>query len=408
MADTTTSAKAPLQVPGEAKREKTGTLSSVPLTPESLLLDAKQLYGLIDEHGAQNDREGHIAEPVVEALHHGGMFKALAPQELGGAEMAPRQLMDLYRSLAYADPSTGWVTMAIALSTGLAGAFFDRATAEELFATSRLGIAGQGTRAGDAERVSGGYLVSGKWAFASGIKHSTHLHTAAADTSTGETRFFIIPVEKVNFIDNWNVMGLRGTGSIDYTLDRVFVPAEYSYPSLSTAPTTGGALYQLGIGNFASINHGAWALGVGRRLLDELSSSVKQKAGRAGSQAENSSFHEQYASAEMRLRGAQALLYEVWEEIEADVYAGKPLSIRLETLNRAALCHATWTLDDVAGFVFQSGGSESLREGTLQRIYRDVHGGTQHISSSPMILQATGRQLAGLAEGQKWVHFNLK
>lgn len=365
------------------------------------------LFELVDSYGAQNDVEGRVAEPVIEALYACGAIGVLTPRELGGSEMTPRQAMDVYRTLSYADPSTGWVAMALNLSTGFAGAFFERSAAEELFSTPRLGIAGQGTRAGRAEPVEGGYLVSGQWSFASGIKHATHLHTAAADTKTGETRFFIVPVAEVDFVDNWNVLGLRATGSIDYTLDNTFVRTEFSYPSLSTSPNTGGWLYHVGIGNFASINHGAWALGVGRRLLDELAKSVQSKTGRAGAWIDNPSFHEQFANAELRLRSAHALLYTVWEEIEEVLSGGDRMSVRQETLNRAALCNATEALDEIAGFVYRSAGSDALRQGVIQRLYRDVHGGTQHISSSPVILQSAGRQLAGLAEGQKWVHFQL-
>jgi indole-3-acetate monooxygenase len=384
------------------------------LTAENRTGDASEviaavsgLFELIDSYGEQNDREGRIAEPVVDALFGSGAVGILTPRKLGGAEATPRQAMDVYRTLAYADPSTGWVTMALALSTGLAGAFFEEDAVGELFSTPRLGIAGQGTRAGEAEPVEGGYLVTGEWSFASGIKHATHLHTAARDTKTGQTRFFIVPVDQVEFVDNWDVLGLRGTGSIDYRLDHKFVRTEFSYPSLSTEPLRGGSLYRIGIGNFASINHGAWALGVGRRLLDELAAMVRSKAGRAGSQAESQSFHEQYAEAELKLRAAQALLYEVWDEIEQVLDAGEPIPVRLDTLNRAALYNATWRLDEIAGFVFRSAGTTALRSGTLQRLYRDVHGGTQHISSSPMILQSAGRYLAGLAEGQRWVHFQL-
>jgi hypothetical protein len=64
-------------------------------------------------------------------------------------------------------------------------------------------------------------------------------------------------------------------------------------------------------------------------------------------------------------------------------------------------------MDEIAGFVFRSMGTTALRAGAPQRLYRDVHGGTQHISSSPMILQSAGRQLAGLAEGEQWSHFQL-
>lgn len=377
------------------------------LSSAEVLSAVEAMKDLVDSFGAENDKAGRIAEPVIDELLASGVFRLLTPREFGGCEATPREAMDVYRTLAYADPSTGWVTMAITMVTGLAAAFFDKETARELLATPRLGIAGQGTRAGSAVPVDGGYRVTGQWQFASGIKHSTHLHTAAADTETGETRFFIIPVEKVTFIENWDVLGLRGTGSIDYTLDDVFVEKRYSYPSLSTDPVTGGWVYRVGIGNFASINHGAWALGVGRRLLDELAASVQQKAGRAGSAAEDIAFHEHYANAELRLRSAHALLYSTWEEIEAKLSQGEPMGVRLETLNRAALCNATEALDEIAGFVFRAAGTASLRSGTLQRIYRDVHGGTQHISSSPVILQSAGRQLAGLAEGQRWNHFKL-
>ena len=385
------------------------TTSAAPgFDADEVLRRVRDLHDLVDRHGEENDRAGRIAEPVVEAIYASGAVYALTPRELGGSEMTPRQAMEAYRALSYADPSTGWVTMALALATGLAGAFFDRDTAVELFSTPRLGIAGQGTRAGTAVPVPGGHLVSGAWSFASGIKHATHLHTAAQDTETGEPRFFIVPVEQVSFVDNWDVMGLRGTGSIDYTLSDAFVPTEYSYPTLSREPVTGGDLYRIGIGNFAGLNHGPWALGVGRRLLDELSATVRAKAGDPGGLAHSDAFAEQYATAEVKLRAASALLAEVWEQIEATLAAGDAIPLRLETLNRVALNNCTWSVHEIAQFVYTTSGSAALRQGTVQRLFRDVHGGTQHISSSPMILRAAGRELAGLAEGQRWVHFSLK
>jgi alkylation response protein AidB-like acyl-CoA dehydrogenase len=376
-------------------------------SPQEVLNAVEEIADFVASFGEENDREGRIAEPVIERLYETGAMGILVPRELGGSEATPRQAMDLYRTLAYADPSTGWVTMAIAMVTGLAGAFFDRDTAEELFRTPRLGIAGQGTRPGNAVPVDGGHLVSGEWQFASGIKHSTHLHTAARDTVTGETRFFIIPVGEVEFVENWDVLGLRGTGSIDYSLSDVFVESRFSYPSLSRNPVTGGATYRIGIGNFASINHGAWALGITRRLLDELAAFARARATGPGSLAASSSFQEQYGAAELRLRSAHALLYGTWEEIEGRLAAGEEMGVGLETLNRAALCNATQAMDEIAGFVFRSMGTTALRAGAPQRLYRDVHGGTQHISSTPMILQSAGRQLAGLAEGEQWSHFQL-
>lgn len=376
--------------------------------PDDVLTAARGLHDLIDSYGEQNDREGRIAEPVVDALYSSGAVSVFLPRALGGAEMSPRQAMDLFATLSYADPSTGWVTMALGLATGLAGAFLDAATARELFSGPRTGIAGQGTRAGKAVPVDGGYLLSGSWSFASGIKHGTHLHTAAADTVTGQPRFFILPVEQVSFTDNWDVLGLRGTGSIDYTLDGVFVPARFSYPTLSTEPVTGGDLYRIGIGNFASINHGGWAVGVARRLLDELGAFARRRASGPGSIASSETFLERYANAEVKQRAAKAFLYETWAEIEAVVARGDDIPLRLQTLNRVALNNATWSLRDIAAFAYESAGSEALRYGVIQRLFRDVHGGTQHISSSAVIMRSAGRELAGLAEGERWVHFALK
>ena len=227
-------------------------------------------------------------------------------------------------------------------------------------------------------------------------------------TATGQPRFFILPVAQVSFTDNWDVLGLRGTGSIDYALDGVFVPAEFSYPTLSTEPVTGGDLYRIGIGNFASINHGGWAVGVARRLLDELSALARRRAAAPGSIAASESFHERYANAEVKQRAARAFLYETWEEIEAVLAGGDEIPLRLQTLNRAALNNATWSLRDIAAFAYESAGSEALRSGIIQRLFRDVHGGTQHISSSTAIMRSAGRELAGLAAGERWVHFALK
>ncbi|MET4781545.1 acyl-CoA dehydrogenase family protein [Glaciihabitans sp. UYNi722] len=380
-----------------------GTLS-VP----KVVTDAQGLYELLATHGDQHDREGRLADPVVDALHDIGAFGAFVPRDLGGSELTPREAMDLFSTLAYADAAAGWVSFAIGFGTGLPGAFLDRDTADELFATPRLAVAGQGTRPGKAAPTKGGYLLSGAWSFASGIKHSTHLLTTALDTETGEVRGFVLPVDQVTFDDNWDVMGLRGTGSIDYTLSDIFVPSNYSFSVASTTPITGGHLYRIGVGNFATINHGGWVLGVGRRLLDELAASIRAKAGQPGSLASNDAFIEDFGNAEVKLRAAKAFLYESWGEIEEVLESGDPIPVRLETLTRAALNNATWRTQEIATFVYASSGTTALRRGTIQRFFRDTHGGTQHISSSRLIMQSAGQELAGLAEGKRWVHHSLK
>src|SRR5262249_61429475 len=166
-------------------------------------------------------------------------------------------------------------------------------------------IAAQATRPGTAVPVPGGFRLSGSWSFASGIKHATHIHTLGIIQGTNEPRIFVLPVGKAALVDNWDVLGLRATGSIDYRIDDVFVPEEYTHFAVTETPKQGGDLYRIGIIGFAAICHSAWACGIGRRLLDEIGVKVRGGIGRSGTQASSETFHEQYAKAEAAYRAAR-------------------------------------------------------------------------------------------------------
>jgi alkylation response protein AidB-like acyl-CoA dehydrogenase len=297
--------------------------------------------------------------------------------------------------------------MAAALATGTGAAYLQDSAVNELYGGDRLPvIAGQGTRPGNAVPQDGGFLLSGSWSFGSGLLHSSHTHSLAIIEGTREARIFVAPVEKATFLDNWDVLGLRATGSIDYAMDNVFVPEEFTHFATSES-TKRGSVYALGIIGFAMICHSGWALGVGRRMLDELVNLVQSKAGRPGAQAERDSFQESFAKAEGAFRAARALVYETWKDVRETLDRGEPLSVRQHTLIRLALTHATWAVHDVAMFVYLTAGTTALRSGTLQRLFRDVHAGTQHVTSSPPVIQACGRELAGLADGKAWLFLEL-
>ena len=203
------------------------------------------------------------------------------------------------------------------------------------------------------------------------------------------------------------MLGLRATGSIDYTIDAVFVPDAFTHFALTQTPKRGGALYTLGVIVFAVMCHSGWACGIGRRLLDELAKSVRSKMGRAGTLAESDAFQEQYAKAEATYRSARALVYETWNEVKRTLDRGEPVSVRQHTLVRLAMANVTWSSHEVAAFVYKSAGTLALRAGTIQRLFRDMHAGTQHITSAPPVYRAAGRELGGFAEGKTWVFLDL-
>jgi alkylation response protein AidB-like acyl-CoA dehydrogenase len=217
----------------------------------------------------------------------------------------------------------------------------------------------------------------------------------------------VLPVEKATLIDNWDVLGLRATGSIDYTIDNVFVPAAYTHYAVTQTPKRGGNLYTIGIIGFAAMCHSGWACGIGRRVLDELARVVQTRGGSAGPQGGSVGFQEDFAKAEAKYRSARAFVYETWGDVADTLARGAALSVRQNTLIRLAMANVTWSAHEVALFVYKSGGTEALRSGTIQRLFRDMHAGTQHITASPPVYQAIGRELGGLAEGEQWVFLNL-
>src|SRR5262245_30806709 len=263
------------------------SIAKAPTAAADLPGRAKAVAAIADEHAVSGDRDGCLSGPVVEALHREGLFGMWVPRSIrGGAELDPVSSLQVIENLAYGDPSVGWVLMAAALAVGTGAAYLGDSAVDELFGGERLPvIAGQGTRPGNATPQPGGFALSGSWSFASGIKHATHIHTLGLIEGTGEPRIFVLPVGKATLIENWDVLGLRGTGSIDYTTDGVFVPEAYTHFAATESSRRGGTLYTIGIIGFALICHSGWACGIGRRLLDEMTNKVQSGMGRPGTLA---------------------------------------------------------------------------------------------------------------------------
>jgi indole-3-acetate monooxygenase len=370
---------------------------------------AQELFSVLDGHADWGEANGRLHDDVLEAFHQHNLFGMWVPNVLGGLELEPSASVEVIEALSYAEPSAGWVQMATALTAGAAGAYLADEAAEGLFDGRRMPvIAGQGTRPGAATPIEGGFRVTGSWQFASGLLHASHVHSLVVVEGTGEPLVCVVPIGKAQFRDNWDVMGLRATGSIDYEMDGVVVPETFAHPAGIDAPRRGGSIYRYGIIGFALMGHTGWALGCGRRLLDELTNAVRAGTGRVGAEAVSDGFLGQFAEAEMRLRSARALAFDVWRKAQETVERrGDELSFEQKTLLRLALMNATRSAREVASFVYVAGGTTSLRAGTIQKLFRDVQAGAQHVTSGPGAVRNAGRALAGLAADRDWMFVDL-
>jgi indole-3-acetate monooxygenase len=388
----------------------TSALATSATTSETvdLVATAKALQPLLREHAPSGDETGQLSDPVVDALHEHGLFGMWVPVPLGGTELDPLSSLLVIQTLAEADPSASWVVMAAALATGTGGAYLSDEAVAEMFGGPRFPVvAGQGTRPGSAVIDGDGYRLSGSWSFASGIKHAQWIHTLAIIEDTGQPKIFVLPVDKARLIDNWDVLGLRATGSIDYVIEDVYVPNGFTHYGPAEKAERGGNLFNLGIMHFAMICHSGWALGVTRRMLDELAALVQSKAGRPGTLADSSAFHTQFGEAEAKWHAARAFIYETWREVSDTIAGGGPLSHEQRTMTRLALYHATWAAEEISVAVYRAAGTTALRSGVLQQYFRDMHAGTQHVTSAPGAIENCGRDLAGLAPGHEWLYMNL-
>ncbi|MCP2251354.1 Acyl-CoA dehydrogenase [Prauserella aidingensis] len=367
---------------------------------------------VLEENADQGEELGRLADESAKALRESGALKIGIPHELGGYEFSPRQVIDTIAKVSYADASAGWAFMALQMVTGTTAAYLGPEAVADLYpdvADDRYAtLAGQGTKLGTAVKVDGGYRISGHWHFASGMSMASHIHTAAFCEETGEALIFSLPKEQVTVVDNWDVMGLRGTGSHDYVCEDVFVPATHVYEIATTTTLQGGAIYRMGLANMSGICHTGWALGVGRRMLDEMKALAAKKTGGPNASVDTQQFYAEYAEAEAKLRAARAWAMEVWADNEVTLDAGEPLDTEQETLTRLMLNNTTWSVHAVGQTVYKWAATAALRRGVLQRFFRDLHAGTQHVTSGPVVLQNCGKLLSGLAPNAQWVFLELQ
>jgi len=361
----------------------------------SLLVDkARALRPLIEHDAAIADAESSTTKAVVDALAEAELFWILVPQELGGAEAGIEDALAVFEELAYADGSTGWSTMANATSSAFAAIYTSDEAAKTMFTANGRGIhAGMLGPVGTARPAEDGFTVSGKYQFGSGCAHSTWLGAGTQEVDdAGEPltdssglpalRVVFLRPEQVVLRGNWNVLGLAGTGSYDYTVDDQFVAEGFSFPLLTAVPRRGGAMYNLGLFGIVASGHAGFALGVGSRALDELLAiaPAKQRMGQFASVADEQLFQHDFAMHDAALRAARAYVFDVFGSSEAAALAGGAPSLLQQQRMRQATTYATRVAADAARFAYIWAGTSALRNGsTLQRCFRDIHAGTQHI-----------------------------
>jgi indole-3-acetate monooxygenase len=251
---------------------------------------------------------------------------------------------------------------------------------------------------GVARRVDGGYRVSGRWSFCSGIRHSDYLFGGSmveAEDGPPAPRVLGMAVSDLDVPDSWQTSGLRGTGSHDAVAEDVFVPEQRSL-WLFDSPTSDGALYRFPILAFFALSISAAALGNARGSIDDLQALAAVKVGQGSSRtlAERPATWSAVAQAEAALRAARLLYYQAIDEAWEAAHAPEPVPTELRLGLRLAATHAVRTAAEVARDMYDLGGGSAIYDSSpLGRRFRDAHTATAHFQVNPATWELTGRLL---------------
>jgi alkylation response protein AidB-like acyl-CoA dehydrogenase len=362
----------------------------------------------------------HDAVAILRSL---GLFWLKTPAELGGTPLAPLEFSDVIEELAYVDTSTAWAAMIGAGCNGLAGGWLPEEGARRIFGAGPDGVrpvvAGQLAPRGAGHPVRGGYLVSGRWGFSSGIVHAGWLIGAfkpdgedpgpsggedgAADTGFGRMVVFLVPKAQAEVIDNWHVAGLQGTGSLDFSVDGIFVPSEMTY-DLGTAAVRDGDLFRLGMPAFVSNEVPPLAIGLARHALDDMTELATHTARFPGGPtvSERAVFHKELGRAETKIRAARALHREAMAAAWASAVAGTVPGEELQLAVTTASIYAVETCAEVVTDLFRYGGGRVLAlSNPMQRHLRNVLAARQHLALSEEHYETAGRYILQSAKARR-------
>ncbi len=355
----------------------------------------------------ESERLGTLAPSAVAAIRDAGLFTLKLPQSLGGAEADPVTQIEVIEALAYIDASAGWCLMIGATAIGQPGAFAADDAVAEIFSDGRIPTGATSTaRRGTAIPVDGGYILSGRWPFASGVRHAEWMSAGAtvqADPDAETVNLSLVfPVAKGRIHDNWHVSGLEGSGSNDISVSDLFVPIAFSWDSSVWESRRGGAIYRMGRPGFVANEHSGVSLGIARRALDEIVTSAPTRMRGnppTASLADREAFRGAIAVCDLRLRAARSLSHEVYERAFQTACNGQVPDAAAQSEMRAVSTYVTEVAVDVVTTAFRyAGGSAIHRSNILQRCLRNINAAAQHFMVSDTALENYGATLLDLPD----------
>ena len=368
------------------------------------LAAAVALTPLIREQVEEMDRLRTLPPLVVEGMREAGVFRMTTPRDWGGPELDPMQQFEVIEALARADGSVGWCAY-VNSTSGYFTSFIDQDVAHGLYPSLDIPTGGMPVPVGRAERVEGGYRLSGRWSFGSGVKHCGWMVCGAAvyvddesvrrpDGSPQPVNCFV-SAEDFTVIDTWNAMGLRATGSHDFTVADLFVAKERCFDMFGSPIQRDTPLVRYP--TMYLFNHSPVALGIAQAAIDAYAEVLATKRTPWGPLREQEFALSALAEAQGHVDAARHYCLDTLAGIYATAVARESFSLAQRARFRLAITNAHRASAAAVDGVFHAAGTTPAVRlpSALERCLRDIHVAHQHLIASPHTLSQIGSMLLG-------------
>lgn len=372
------------------------------------LAAARALAPEITARAPETEAARRLPADIARTMAGAGLYRLALPKTIGGLEAPPQLIADTICEIAAADASTAWCLM-LGITTGLNAAYLPEAQASAVFGDPGVITAGVFAPLGKAVPDGEDYVVSGRWAWGSGTQNADWIvggsmimdgdKPVVGPDGAPYHRMMIFNAKDVSFHDTWHVIGLNGTGSLDFSVDAVRVPRARSVSLQHDVPREKGPLYAFPAFGLLAMGIASVAIGNAAGALKDFTTLalVKKPAASRRTLAERAHTQLVLAEAHARHAGARAYFREAIAAAWDDARRGGAIALARRAELRLAATHATRACADVCRDLFDlAGGAAVYSSNVLQRRFRDAHVAIQHMMVAPATLEVAGRALLGL------------
>ena len=369
-------------------------MGMTPTDTAELITQARLLVPVLRQRALETEKLRRLPDATVADLQEAGLFRLFQPARYGGIEAPFRAFFDIGGTLARGCGSTSWVFNNLVVHNWMLG-YWPLQMQDEVWQAHLHALIGSSFvfPAGQATKVDGGYRLSGKWPFSSGVDASQWMMLAApvkqSDGGVAEPRFFVVPRSDYTTVDNWHAMGLAGTGSKEVVADNVFVPEHRTLAAADGkgAPHPGsaanpGPLYKLAWYALFGFVNGATALGIAQGAVEDFTTAMRARVTTASGRqvADFATMQIRLAEAATQIDAAETLMLKDSDEAMRIAEASKLPTLEDKTRWRRDAAFAVRMAVRAVDMLFAgAGGAAIVETHPLQRALRDAHAAQGHI-----------------------------